>query len=76
MEDIEKRIGENLRKIILNRGLNAAEIGKNAGLEVLEFADVIAGTGNLTTAQLEKIASGLGMSVIDIITYPDRFIKI
>lgn len=76
MEDIEKRIGENLRKIILNRGLNAAEIGKNAGLEVLELADIIAGTGNLTTAQLAKIASVLEMNVIDIITYPDRFIKI
>ena len=74
MTDLSTTIRENLRKIILSRGLTQAAVGEYADISDSQFSKVLNGIVNLSFNQLEKIATGLNMPVIDIITYPDKYV--
>lgn len=74
MTDLSTTIKENLRKIIHNRGLTQGVVGGYAEISESQFSKVINGPVNLSFNQLEQIASGLNMPVIDIITYPDKYV--
>lgn len=65
----------NLRKIIRDRDLTQAVIADYAGTSASQFSKILNGTVSLSLAQLSDIATHLSMREIDIITYPDVFIK-
>lgn len=75
MKDFSTTIIENLRKIIVDRNLKQAIVGDYADISESQFSRVLSGTVQLSINQLANIASGLGMRVIDIITYPDVYEK-
>ena len=75
MEDLSQRVIKNLRKIIAERHLKQAVVGEFADISESQFSRVLNGTVQLSLNQLANIASGLGMREIDIITYPDVYIK-
>lgn len=74
MEDLSVTIIENLRKIISLRKLKQATVGEYADISESQFSRVMSGSVQLSINQLAKIASGLEMSVIDIITYPTVYV--
>jgi len=74
MEDLSKKITENLRKIIALRKLKQSVVGEFADISESQFSRVLSGSVQLSINQLANIASGLNMSVIDIITYPDIYV--
>lgn len=68
------QIIENLRKIRNDKNLTQAAIGSFAGIDESQISRIMSGKLNLSLDQLEEIASGLKMSVIDIITYPETYV--
>ena len=75
MENLRQTIRENLRVIIHQRNLKQSFVGNLAGISESQFSRVLSGQVALSLDQLESIASGLGMRVIDIITYPDVYVS-
>lgn len=70
MEDLHSVIIENLRKIMSLKKLKQASVGEFADISESQFSRVMKGSVQLSINQLAKIASGLNMSVVDIITFP------
>lgn len=75
MKDLGERVVENLRKIIASRNLKQATVGEYADISESQFSRVLSGSVQLSLNQLAKIASGLNMREIDIITYPDIYVS-
>lgn len=75
MKDLAERVVENLRKIIALRKLTQATVGEYADISESQFSRVLSGSVQLSLNQLAKIASGLGMREIDIITYPEIYVS-
>lgn len=74
MEDLSKRIAENLRKIIALKKLKQVTVGEYADISESQFSRVLNGQVQLSINQLANIASGLGMDVIDIIKFPEVYV--
>lgn len=75
MKSLKQTIRENLRLIIHQRNLKQSFVGNLGGISESQFSRVLSGQVSLSLEQLESIASGLGMRVIDIITYPDVYVS-
>lgn len=65
----------NLRKVMRDRGLTQATIAEYAGTSASQFSKILNGTVSLSLIQLSDIATNLSMREIDLITYPEIFIK-
>ena len=74
MEDFSSLIVSNLRKIIALRKLKQAKVGEYADISESQFSRVMNGQVQLSLNQLANIASGLEMTVVDIITFPDVYV--
>ena len=65
----------NLRKVMRDRGLTQAAIAEYAGTSASQFSKILNGTVSLSLIQLSDIATNLSMREIDLIRYPEIFIK-
>lgn len=74
MMKLSEKIIENLRKLRIERNLKQSTLGMFAGIDESQMSRIMNGQLNLSIDQLEEIASGLKMSVIDIITYPETYV--
>ena len=68
-------IVNNIRKIMNDRGLKQSSIAEYADTTASQFSKILNGDVKLSLAQLSNIATGLEMREIDIITYPDVYVK-
>ena len=75
MMKLSEKIIENLRKLRIERNLKQSTLGMFADIDESQMSRIMTGQLNLSIDQLEDIASGLKMSVIDIITYPDTYVS-
>ena len=64
----------NLRKLLNDRGLRQNSLAEVMGRDESSVSKVFNGHAKLSLDQLAKIASYLNMSVIDILTYPDKYV--
>lgn len=71
---LKQKIIENLRKIRNEKNLTQAAVGNYASISESQMSRIMSGGNNLSIDQLEEIASGLKMSVVDIITYPEKYV--
>jgi len=71
---LKQQIIENLRKIRNEKNLTQAAVGNYASISESQMSRIMSGGNSLSIDQLEEIASGLKMSVIDIITYPEKYV--
>lgn len=67
------KITENLRKIIVDKGITQATMASFLEKDASQFSKILNGTIHLRVEHLAKIASHLNMSIIDIITYPEKY---
>ena len=65
----------NIKKIMRDRGLTQQILAEYIEVEPSQFSKIINGTVGLSMLQLSKLATKLSMREIDIITYPDVYIK-
>ena len=68
-------IAKNIREIRLQKSINQQVIADALGLDVAVVSNIEQGKRDLKFKDLEKISNALGMSVIDLITFPDKYIK-
>lgn len=71
---LSEKIVQNLVKIKNEKNFTQKAIGQMGGIDESQFSRVLNGSVGLSMDQLEDIASGLGMNVIDIITYPEVYV--
>lgn len=70
-----EHIINNLRKIMNEKGLTQAAIAEYADTTPSQFSKIMSGQVQLSLVQLSNIARGLSIREIDVLTYPDVYIK-
>lgn len=76
MSTFENKIIENLNKIMIDRGLNQKSLSALGGITPSQWSKIINNRKGLTIDRIEEFATNLQMSVIDLYTYPDKYINI
>lgn len=66
----------NILKIMRDRNLTQATMAEYMGITSSQFSKVLKMKVKLSVVQLSKLAQNLSMSEIDVITYPDRYVKV
>ena len=67
-------IVNNLLKIMKAKDLSKVAFAEKIGFDEPKWNKISNGRQNLSVRDLSKIAEGLGMREIDIITYPDEYV--
>ena len=69
-------IYESIREIRLQKSINQQVIADALNLDVAVISNIEKGKRDLRVKELEIISKVLGMSVIDLFTYPDKYVKV
>lgn len=67
---ITRQVSANVAKILQTRHLTNRELSIKTGVDESTLGKIINKSQCLTLTTLEKIANGLNMTVVDLITYP------
>jgi len=67
---------ENIKKLRKLKGLSQTDIAKSLNIDQSTYGKIESGNTEITFDKLEKISYCLNMKILDIITYPEKFIKI
>lgn len=76
MEDFYKRVISNILKIKNDKGLSQVEMAEMIGTSPSQMSKILRGEVILSIAQMSKFATGVSMSEIDLITYPDKYVPV
>lgn len=68
-------VNKNIKEIRVQKGLNQQVIADALDADIAVVSRIESGTRPLKVPELEKIANALGVSVIDLITYPKKYIE-
>lgn len=66
---------ERIRKIINDKGLTQAAMAEYAGTTPSQFSKILNGEVQISLWQLSNIATSLNLDIIDIFTYPEKYIS-
>ncbi len=69
------KVIENIKKIRMERNIPAKAVAENLGVDVSVISKIENGHRDLRVQELAKIAQSLGVRIIDLFTWPDRYIK-
>lgn len=69
-------IFEAIKVIRLQKAINQQVIADALNLDVAVVSNIENGKRDLRVKELEIISKALGVSVIDLFTYPDKYVKI
>ena len=67
-------VTENIKSIRLEKGITQEVIADALGFDVANYSRIENNKQELRVSQLEKIASVLGVRVIDLFTYPKEYV--
>lgn len=65
---------QNLRKIMNDKELKQEAVASYAGIDPSQMSKVMKGEVQISLWQLSNIATGLGMELIDLFTYPEKYV--
>lgn len=71
-----KVIAEKIRKIITDNKLSQSEVAKYAGTSPSQFSRMLNGKLALSLQHIANIATELHMDLIDVYTYPEKYVNI
>ena len=71
----EEKLIQNIVKIHSSKGLTKRSMSEALNINEASYGRIENGKVALSYSQLAKIASVLGMSVIDVISWPDKYVK-
>jgi transcriptional regulator with XRE-family HTH domain len=72
----ESRVRDNIVKIRESKGLKQSIVAAEIGMDASTYSKIERGKLGLTVDKLSKIASCFGMSMIDVIAYPNHFVDV
>lgn len=75
MKNSEKQVVENIIKLREHRGLSKRKLAIELGINEASYGRIESGEIALSYDHLAKIANFYQISVIDIITYPDVYVR-
>jgi ribosome-binding protein aMBF1 (putative translation factor) len=67
MEDINSRVGFNIRRAREEKGLTQEELGNQAGLHRAYIGQIERGEKNIGIRNLERITTALGVTIQDLL---------
>ncbi len=65
---------DKIRKIIKDKGLTQSTMAEYAGTTASQFSKILSGEVQISLLQLSNIATRLNMDIIDIFTYPEKYL--
>lgn len=74
MKTESKDILANIIKIRNDKGLTQAIVAENIEVDYSTYSKLESGQTKLSIDRLEKIASAFSMEMIDILTYPEKYV--
>lgn len=69
-------IAKNIKEIRLQRSINQQIIADALGVDVAVISNIEKGKREIKVKELEIISNVLGVSVIDLITYPKKYVEV
>ena len=66
----------SIAKIMRDKNLTGATMAEYMDTTPSQFSKMLTGKVKISFAKLSKLATNLSMSEIDIMTYPDKYVKI
>lgn len=69
------KVLENIELIRKSKGLKQSDMSERLGIAQSSYSRLITETGDIKLSMLQRIADILEISVVDIITYPDKYEK-
>ena len=69
-------VANNIKEIRLQKSINQQVIADALNVDVAVISNIEKGKRDLKVKDLEKISNALGVSVIDLITYPKKFVEV
>lgn len=66
---------EKIRKIIVDKGITQLAASEFVGTSSSQMSKILSGEVQISIWQISNFASGLNMDVIDVFTYPDKYVK-
>lgn len=70
-----EKVVENIKAMRLEKGINQEVIADALNFEIANWSRIENGKQELRVSQLEKIANVLHCEVIDLFTYPEKYVK-
>jgi transcriptional regulator with XRE-family HTH domain len=74
-ENFHRTLVENILKILNTKGLIQADLVALTGWDKSVVSRIISGRRGFDVNELSKIATVLEMPILDIITYPDKYVR-
>lgn len=74
-KNLNELVSSNIQKILIDRNLNQANIAIESGISTSNMSKKLNGSLNFSLEDISKIANALSMREIDIITYPDVYVR-
>ena len=75
-QDLQQKIVRNIQKILNDKGISQAELSRRTSLDTASVSKVFSGQRRLNINDLSEISTALDAPVIDIITYPDKYVRV
>ena len=69
-------IYKNIREIRLQKGINQQALADALNLDVAVTSNIEKGKRDLRVKELEIISNVLGLTVVDLLTYPQQYVNI
>ena len=69
-----RSVNENMDVIAKQNGLTQEKLGKLWGMQQANAGKILNGKIGLKYSYLESFANQVGMSVVDVITWPDKYV--
>lgn len=66
---------ENIRKIMIDNNITQATMADYAETSPSQFSKILSGQSQLSLKHISNIAINMGMSELNIFTYPEKYIK-
>ena len=74
--DFYSRILQSIKKLMNDRDLSQAKMADYVETSPSQFSKILSGTVKLSIQQISNLATNLQMSELDIMTYPDKFVRV
>ena len=69
-------IYKNIREIRLQKGINQQALADALNLDVAVISNIEKGKRDLRVKELEIISNVLGLTVVDLLTYPQQYVNV
>lgn len=69
------KVIENIKEIMQERNVPTKVVANNLGVDVSTISKILNGHRELKVSELAKIAQSLEVRIIDLFTWPDKYVK-